>query len=691
VAVADVLGTVALLAQVIAERLVERRCLTAETVRTVPLLKLGYPNRSVTLGGLLAAIPHRVSGLIQARTAVGSSTRSRQRLAVELLWLLLLAFSAVESYAAETVGKVPRVLILYPFDERLPAQVTTGDAVRKRLLDATAGKIELYSEFLDLARFPEKAHVDRMARYLAEKYVDHRPDVVVALAPEAIKFIAANRAAIAPEAKIVFTAASAADAAQMNLPRDVVGALTEFDIAKTLELARGLQPGVRHLVIIAGSADYDQNGMAAARRVLAGLPAGFETTYLTGLTIDAFVERARQLSPDTIVLFLSILKDDAGRNVVPREALEKIARAAGAPVYGVYSSGLGFGIVGGNAATFEAMGTAVADLAVDALAGKPIDNVIVPRTYFADARQLRRWGLSESSLPPGTLLSFKESTLWEEHWATILAAVMIIAVQGTIITGLLVERRRRRAAERESRLHLLEVAHLSQSATAGALSASIGHELNQPLSAIRTNAEAGELILQGAAPDLGLVRQILADIREDDVRATEIISQLRGLLKKRSNVPPQEFDLNDVVRSAGKILHAEAQRRGVDLVFRQAARELPVRADRVHLQQVILNLANNAMDAMLDPNLARRRLLLETAVTKGSKAEVVVADTGPGIPSDQLEKIFEPFRTSKAAGTGLGLPIARAILNIHDGKIWADNATDGGAVFRFVLPLARAG
>ena len=152
----------------------------------------------------------------------------------------------------------------------------------------------------------------------------------------------------------------------------------------------------------------------------------------------------------------------------------------------------------------------------------------------------------------------------------------MIALQGLVIAALLVERRRRRAAEAESSVRLLELVHLNQSATAGALSASIGHELNQPLSAIRSNAEAAGLILQSETPDLKLVQQILADIRDDDTRACEIISRLRGLLRKRSEVPRREFDLNDVVRSAGHILHAEAERRGVDLVFRQASRELRV-------------------------------------------------------------------------------------------------------------------
>ena len=126
----------------------------------------------------------------------------------------------------------------------------------------------------------------------------------------------------------------------------------------------------------------------------------------------------------------------------------------------------------------------------------------------------------------------------------------VVALQGAIITGLLMERRRRFAAEGESRLRLLELVHMNQSATAGALSASIAHELNQPLGAIRSNAEAAEAILNGKNPDLNLIQQILADIRDDDQRAGDIILRLRGMLKKRSEIDWQEFDLNEVVDSA---------------------------------------------------------------------------------------------------------------------------------------------
>lgn len=606
--------------------------------------------------------------------------------------LLVVIFAATGICSAQGAGPVPRVLILYPYDERIPATNIVGEAARTRLVEATSGKVEVFSEFLDLSRFPKKRHVDRIARYLAEKYSDGRPDLVIALGEESTRFIVANRNAIAPNAKIVFGGFGSATAEELRLPNDVVGALTEFEISKTVEMAIGLQPDARQVVVIAGSAEFDKAWIAAAHEDLIGLPSDIETTYLTGLSIEEFVERVAALPPDTIVIVLTVLSDRTGRNFVPRNSLEKIAKAASAPVYGPYSTYLDHGVVGGNAATFESTGAAVAGLAIDALAGKAITNITVPQSYMADSRELRRWGFSESDLPLGTAVLFKERSLWQEYWKEMIAISAFVAAQSLVIVSLVLERRRRAAAEFQARHRLLEVIHLNQSATAGALSASIAHELNQPLGAIRINAETAALMLERPNPDLKLIQQILADIRDDDQRAGDIIDRMRGLLRKRSEIDWQEFDLNDVVRSAIHILHPEAQRRDVTVSSVASAQGLPVRADRVHVQQVILNLAINAMDAMLQAPTAERNLMFQTTmVERNEKVEVSISDTGSGIPSDKLSNIFDAFYTTKPTGTGLGLSIARVIIEIYGGKLWADNRPQGGAVFRFVLPLARPG
>ncbi len=513
--------------------------------------------------------------------------------------------------------------------------------MRARLLNATTARVDLFSEFLDLSRFPEAEHIGRMARYLSSKYADRRPDVVIALGEVSARFISANRREFAGSAKIIVAGFSSSTAEEMDLPDGVVVAFSEFDIVKTSEMARGLQPEARHLFIIGGSSEFDRSWLARARADLAAFSKDYETTYLEDLTIEEFNKVAAEVPRDSIILALTTLKDRDGRNFIPREAVKQIAETASAPIYGPYLTYIDYG---------------VADLALDAIAGKPIAHLESPQSFVADARQLQRWGLQEENLPPGTIQMFKEPTFWERYWLATVAALAIITLQGTVIAELLFERRRRQAAETESRHRLLEVVHLNQSATTGALSASIAHELNQPLGAIRSNAEAAAVILRSERPDLELIGQILVDIQDDDQRAHDVISRIRGLLKKRSEIDWQEFDLNDVTTSAIRILRGEAERRSVVVSSSQTSRELPVRADRVHVQQVILNLATNAMDAMLEVITTEKRLLLETRLTTESKVELSISDTGRGIPDERLASVFEPFYTTKPTGRDSAFP-----------------------------------
>ena len=246
-----------------------------------------------------------------------------------------------------------------------------------------------------------------------------------------------------------------------------------------------------------------------------------------------------------------------------------------------------------------------------------------------------------------------------------------------------------RETQAELRRRLLEIAHLNRRAEAAAVAASIAHELNQPLAAILSNTEAAELCLSADPARLDVVKEVLADIRRDDRRAADAIINMRRLLTKREH-DLQEVDLNDVIRSVHEILSPQAAEMGVAVSVNQPQRAFRVLADPMHLQQVVLNLAWNGLDAMLKSVPGKRRMVLQTAKVGESTVEVSVTDSGTGIPSDKLSDIFETFYTTKQQGTGLGLSIARTIIESYGGKIWAENGPEGGAVFRFTLPLAGA-
>jgi signal transduction histidine kinase len=582
--------------------------------------------------------------------------------------------------------------MLHAFNYTFPATTRIADAARKRLLERSPQRIEIDADFLDLVRVSDHGYDLRTAAFLREKYARTPPDVVMTLGSAALPFIVKHRDAIAPNVPVVFTGVSPANYSSSRPPPDVTGIITEFNLDKTLTLAERLQPGARRVVVIAGGSPVDRLWQATARRIIENRERKFETTYLFELPYDALVMELARVPRDSIVIILTVFVDGAGKNFVPMEVAAALARLSPAPAYAPYDTYLGNGIVGGFMETFESIGIAAADLVLEIIAGKD-PTTLPPRTnpgqaYRVDYGAMQRWNLRDSDLPAGTIVLFKEPGIWDQYRWLVMMALVIGLVQTAMIALLLFERHGRQRAELEARGRLMEVVHLNRTATAGALSASVAHELNQPLGAILSNAEAAEVLLAANPPDLHQVKDILADIRRDDQRASEIIRRLRGLLKK-SEIEVQEFDLNEVIRSALHILEPEAHRRGVALSADQAQGPLPVRADQVHLQQVIMNLAANGLDAIFDRSPDKRRLALQTARVGESEVEVSVADTGTGIPDDKLKDVFKAFFTTKPQGTGLGLSIARTIIETYGGRIWAENRLGGGAVFRFTLPLAK--
>ena len=246
----------------------------------------------------------------------------------------------------------------------------------------------------------------------------------------------------------------------------------------------------------------------------------------------------------------------------------------------------------------------------------------------------------------------------------------------------------RKKSEEETQNLRRELAHAGRVSMLGQLAAALAHEINQPLGAILRNAEAAELFMQGESPDLDEVRAILADIRKDDQRAGNVIDRMRGLLKRR-NLDKRPVDVSELIRDVVALIHSDAAARHVTLDLTVANDLRPVLGDPVHLQQVLLNLIVNGMDAINGANPGDRRVSVTAAFDEPNTIEITVNDSGPGIPDDQLTHIFDPFFTTKPDGMGMGLAISRAIIEAHNGRLWAENQNEGGASFRFTLPVAE--
>jgi PAS domain S-box-containing protein len=247
----------------------------------------------------------------------------------------------------------------------------------------------------------------------------------------------------------------------------------------------------------------------------------------------------------------------------------------------------------------------------------------------------------------------------------------------------------RRQTEMELREQRAELAHVARISTMGELAASLAHELNQPLTAILSNAQAALRFLSSKPADIEEVREVLQDIVNDNSRASEIIRRMRSLVKKQ-DVEFTKLDMASLVREVAMLVHSDAILLNVQLAV-EATEGLPwIKGDKVQLQQVVLNLLLNAFDAVKEYAPAERQVKLLVWSNDARVIQTAVCDRGPGLSSDKLDKIFQPFYTTKGEGLGMGLSISRSIIEAHGGRLWAENNLDRGATFYFTLPVEGA-
>ena len=379
--------------------------------------------------------------------------------------------------------------------------------------------------------------------------------------------------------------------------------------------------------------------------------------------------------------------------------MNKLSSSANAPIFSYDGSFFGEAIVGGPMHSVHKSGQTTAAVAIRIFNGEKAGDIKTPPIGFAapifDWRQMQRWGISERNLPPGSEIRFREPSVWQQYTWQIAFISAVLLIQAGLIAVLLQEHRRRQRAEVLSRQRMTELAHVNRFATAGELTASIAHEINQPLGSILANAETAEAILKSQSPDIAELpdiielKDIVNDILHDDRRASEVIRRMRSLLKK-APFEQKQFDLNDVVRETIRFFSSLTSGRKYELVSVTTPETLPILGDRIQLQQVILNLVMNGVEAMRDTPSENRIISIRTSRVENF-AQLSVSDRGSGIPEDKLKDVFEPFFTSKAEGMGMGLSIARTIIEAHHGLISAKNRDHGGASFRIKLPLRTDG
>lgn len=618
---------------------------------------------------------------------------AKSGLAIARVLLAAVIATAISVAAADgAAAELKRIVILNSYGQNFKPWRDYSTALRQELERQSRWAIDIQDFSVATARFEDSSVETDFVDYLRAMFARGAPDLVIAMGGPSAQFVQRHREQLFPSTPMVMTAVEERRVQRSALTDNDAVVAVKQDVPALFGNIVRLLPATRTIAVVVGDSPNERFWQSEIRKELDLVLPNVRLLFWSRLSFPDILKEAAQLPSDSAIFWVQLQVDATGATHEGERALKELHAVANAPIFSYDDSFLGGETVGGPMTSAPDSARKTSEAAIRILGGERPSDIKIPTLEYGPAkydwRQLRRWNIDESSLPLGSEVYFRDPSPWETYRWQLLLIASVISVQATLISILVHERRGRLKAEVQARQQSAELAHVNRYTMAGELTASIAHELNQPLGAILTNAESAALMLRSPNPDLNELNEIIEDIRRDDARASEVIVHLRSLLKK-APFEEKELDLNDVLQETVTFLAPLATARKVELEAAPHLALLPIKGDRIQLQQVITNLIVNAMDAVTGSAGSVRKVEIEAA-RAGNRAEVSIKDHGPGIPSDQVKRVFEPFFTTKTEGMGMGLAIARTIVEAHGGRISAENQPGGGAHLRISLPMSTA-
>ena len=596
-------------------------------------------------------------------------------------WLVLCAASS------DAQPVVRQVLVLQSVDRgNLPIDRFTGN-FRVDLgegLETPVNITQISVATTGLVGAPDQAVVD----YIRSSFADRaKPDLIVTIGGPASLFARKYRQRLFPDTPLLLASVDQRYLGDAPLGENESAVAVVNDFSRLVEDILQVLPETTQVFVVTGSGVIGQFWHRELENDFKRFHNRLTFIWSEDLTFQELLRRSASLPKHTAIVYLAFSTDAQGGAYADERVLADLQATANAPLFAWQSAFLGTGVVGGSMLSIDDLSRSTAEVAIQILNGAPASTVQVPPQLPGpptfDWRELRRWNIPESRLPSGSIVRYRGPSLWREYRGTAITAAGALVIQSLLIVALLHQRRERQRAELESRRNLALAADASRRATMSALTSSIAHELSQPLSAMMYNAHALQLMVTANGAYSDTLGEILADIQTQGLRATQIIDRHRTMLRSRQ-LDKTPIDIHAVITESLALVAQDMAARQIETTVNLSAKRCVISGDQVLLQQVLVNLLMNAMDAVAETPPARRHITIRTDV-RADDVEISVSDTGTGLPAELDGTLFTPFVTTKSHGLGIGLTIARTIIAAHGGTIDAYNNPNGGATFTVTL------
>jgi signal transduction histidine kinase len=610
--------------------------------------------------------------------------------------LFLIFFVPLTNYSQD---KIKNIVIFFSYGPNITAFENILAGLKKTIGRGKEESLNIMTEYLDLDRTENDDYARDIINMYNKKLNEFKVDLLITIGPGL------------NDALMKYGSSTMKGLDIINIDLDIPGRtalgdlnikngkeiILKFKAGETLKAAFALFPQYRNVYVISGVSRIDAFYTSLIRKNTDEFLPFHTFTFISNLSLDSTIRYVRTIPPNSIIIVPSYLQDATRVPFSTPEVMEMISRNSHAPVFlTITDAGVKTrGGIGGYLFSYINLGKETGKIAREVLGGKQLKEITIHENnfyeYFYDWDELKRWHLTDSkAIPANSIFYNRDRSFFGLYKWYLLGLLVFITFQTMLIIYLFRLNRRQKAInlkmeETESMYReLIRTDRLSKMST---LTASLSHELFQPLAAIRYTAEAGQHFAESDKLDAKKAFQLFDNILEDNIRATKIITSVKGLMKTDTPVK-ESVNLNVLIHETADLIKNDIKKIGILIKIVFEADPVFVFGSKIQLQQVLMNFIRNGASAVEKNDPQNRRLEIFLKV-ENDEAILQVIDSGPGIDMAIKGQLFKPFISTKKDGFGIGLTLCKSLIENHKGKIWAENLPEGGALFAFSLKVIK--